>query len=276
MIRTLLFAAALSACASGPSAELPSAAPVIAAERAFASRAGEIAWIPAFREFVAPDGQMARPEGYIDAPAQLASAENDGNRNLFWWPAFAGISRSGDFGFTTGPVSFDEQRTPRMHYFTVWRRQPDGSWKWIYDGGVGQIAEPNLNAPGGDVQALPTSNQGTASAEAAVAEVRALEGTGGLASRLADDAQVFRTRERRSVGADAPAAFSALGQISYEPLRVEASDGGDLVMVLGSATWTADGQPARGQYARIWQYRADGWRIVYHQLSAQGPPPSQG
>jgi ketosteroid isomerase-like protein len=275
MFRTLLFAAALSACASGPSAELPNAAPVIAAERAFAARAGEIAWIPAFREFVAPDGQLAQPGGYADAPAQLASARDDGNRSLFWWPAWAGISRSGDFGFTTGPVSFDEARTPRGHYFTVWRRQADGSWKWIYDGGVGPIVDANLIAPGADVPMLPTASQGLEGADAAVAAVRALEG-GGLAARLANDAHVFRTRERRAVGADAAAAFAAPAGVSYQPVRIEASSGGDLVMVIGSATWTADGQPARGQYARIWQYRADGWRIVYHQLSVQGPPPSQG
>lgn len=267
---------ALSACASAPSAEPPSADAVVAAERAFAARAGEIAWIPAFREFVAPDGQLARPEGYIDAPAELANSEDDGNRNLFWWPAFAGISRSGDFGFTTGPVSFDEQRTARVHYFTVWRRQPDGSWRWIYDGGVGAIAEPNLIAPGGAPATLATASGGVGSAEAAVAAVRALESSGGLGARLADDAQVFRTRERRGVGAEAATAFAAQGEVAYTPLRIEASAGGDLVMVLGTAIWTSDGTETHSQYARMWQFREGGWRIVYHQLSTQRPRPSQG
>lgn len=276
-MRHLLFAAfALGACASAPSAELPNADAVIAAERAFAARAGEIAWIPAFREYVAPDGQLAQPDGYVDAPAQLAASPDDGFRDLFWWPAWAGMSRSGDFGFTTGPVSLDAERTPRMHYFTVWRRQPDGSWKWIYDGGVGPIAEANLIAPGADVPQLATAQRGLGSAEAAVAAVRELEGAGDLASRLAADAQVFRTRERRAVGAEAGVAFAAQGQVAYEPVRIEASAGGDLVMVLGNATTTAAGQQTRSQYARIWQYRADGWRIVYHQLSTQRPPPSQG
>lgn len=273
-MRALLFALALSACATSPSAPPPDARSVVEAERAFAARAGEIAWIPAFREFVAPDGQLARPEGYIDAPAQLAASPDDGNRDLFWWPAWAGISRSGDFGFTTGPVSFDAERTPRMQYFTVWRRQADGSWKWIYDGGVGPIAEPNLIAPGADVPMLPTATQGLGSAEAAVAAVRGLEGASGLAGLLADDAQVFRTRERRAVGPDAAAAFVANGEIAYEPVRVEASAGGDLVMVLGNAVWASNGQEVRSQYARIWQYRAGGWRIVYHQLNTQRPPPS--
>ncbi|MBK8544401.1 MAG: hypothetical protein IPL62_13170 [Caulobacteraceae bacterium] len=49
----------------------------------------------------------------MQTPAELASTPDDGNRNLFWWPVFAGISRDGDFGFTTGAVSFDEARTRR-------------------------------------------------------------------------------------------------------------------------------------------------------------------
>jgi len=276
-MRSLVVAVlALSACVSAPQAELTAADAVVDAERAFAARAGAIGWIPAFREFVAPDGQLAQPDGYADAPAQLAGTPDDGNRDLFWWPAWAGISRAGDFGFTTGPVSFDAQRTPRGHYFTVWRRQPDGSWKWIYDGGVGPIADAGLITPGADVPMLPTARQGAANAEAAVAAVRTLEGGGDLASLLSADAQVFRTRERRAVGAEAAAAFSDQGPVTYEPLRIEASAGGDLVMVLGSATWTAAGQASRGQYARIWQYQAEGWRIVYHQLSTPRPPPPSG
>jgi hypothetical protein len=274
MMRALLLVAALSACASGPSADLPGADPVIAAERAFAARASEIAWIPAFREFVAPDGQLAQPDGYANAREQLAQSPDDGNRNLFWWPAFAGISRSGDFGFTTGPVSFDEARTPRVHYFTVWRRQPDGAWKWIYDGGVGPIAEAALIAPGAAPSALATASTGAASGEAAIDAVRALERAGGLTALLASDAQAFRTRERRLIGSEAAAAFPE--GAAYEPLRVEASSGGDLVMVLGRATWTAQGQEVRGLYARMWQHRSDSWRIVYHQINNQPPPPSQG
>ena len=54
---------------------------------------------------------------------------------LDWWPNFAGVARSGDLGFTTGPATINGGK-PGIFYFTVWARQPDGGWKWVFDGGV--------------------------------------------------------------------------------------------------------------------------------------------
>ncbi len=268
-MRAFVFAIlAVGACATAPAMTVaPDAAPVVAAERAFAARAGEVGWVPAFREFVAPDGQLGQANGYTDAPAAMAETPDDGNRNLFWWPAFAGISRSGDFGFTTGAVSFDEAHTPRGHYFTVWRRQPDGSWKWIYDGGVGPITDAAaLPGPGGDLPMLPVAARGERNAEAAVAAVTALERAGML--RFAPDARLARTREPFA----ADAARSTPQDVSYEPVRVEASEGGDLVMVLGHASWFSYATiPAA--YARMWQRRADSWVVVYDQLIIPQPVP---
>lgn len=276
-MRAFLFALGLAACAGAPAAQLPDAAPVVAAERAFAARAGEVGWVPAFREYVAPDGSLAGPEGYANAPEQLAGTPDDGNRNLFWWPAFAAISRSGDFGFTTGAVSFDEARTPRGHYFTVWRRQADGSWKWIYDGGVGPIAGPEtLTPPGGAVTMAATAREGERSADAAIAAVSMHESDGDFVGRLAPDAEVFRTRQARRIGAAAAEAFAAPAGVSYRVSRIEASAGGDLVMVLGQASWTADGQAVSGLYARMWQQRPEGWRIIYDQLVLPRPAPPPG
>lgn len=276
-MRNLVLAAALLAgCASAPASPI-NADLVIAAERAFAARADEAGWVPAFREYVAPDGQLGQPGGYANAPQTLAETPDDGNRDLFWWPAFAGIARSGDLGFTTGVVSADAARTPRGHYFTVWRRQPDGAWKWIYDGGVGPIAEPNLIAPNGAPASLAIAEQGAGSAAVAIAEVTALERAGALAERLAPDAQVFRSRLARAMGAAAPAAMAVpSGDVTYTLARIEASAAGDLAMVLGEARWSADGEEASGLFGRIWQRRGDGWRIVYDQLILPRPSPPPG
>lgn len=62
------------------------------------------------------------------------------------------------------------------------------------------------------------------------------------------------------------------GEVAYTTRRVEASEAGDLVFTLGEARWTRDGQVREGQFARIWQYRPEGWRIVYDQLTAPPPP----
>jgi ketosteroid isomerase-like protein len=268
----------LGACASPAQSVGVTPAPVIAAERAFAARAGEIGWIPAFREFTAPDGQILGSAGFENAPQSLAQTPDDGNRALFWWPAFAGISRSGDIGFTAGPASFDEARTPRIYYFTIWRRQPDGAWKWIYDGGPGGVSDPASSEPGAEPIALPIAIAGAGSAAAAIAQVVALEAraanAGGLAHFLAADAHVYRSRRARAIGsASADAIVWPSADTSYHVARAEASEAGDMAFTLGQAVWNEDGAARQGTFARVWQIRAEGWRIVYDQLVIPRAPP---
>ncbi|HEY3219804.1 MAG TPA: hypothetical protein VGJ80_03660 [Gemmatimonadales bacterium] len=53
---------------------------------------------------------------------------------LEWWPVAAAIAPSGDLGCTVG-----EARIASLHhyskYLTIWRRQPDATWKFVADGG---------------------------------------------------------------------------------------------------------------------------------------------
>ena len=102
---------------------------VVAMEREFAAYAAGHGWVEAFRRYSAPDGQMAGPGGIATTAASLEGGPA-GDRSLAWWPTYAGIARSGDLGFTTGSFSIDAARTPRGQYFTVWKRQPDGGWRW--------------------------------------------------------------------------------------------------------------------------------------------------
>jgi len=262
--------ALLAACASAPERATVTAEPVIAAERAFAARGAEIGWVAAFREYTAPDGMVGNFE---NAPQSLAATPDEGARNLFWWPAYAGIARSGDLGYTTGPFSVDAARTPRGQYFTVWRRQPGGSWKWIWDGGPGPRPDPlNRGVGAADLPMLPLAARGVGAASAAQ-QVSALESgatAGSLARRLAGDAQVYRSGLATASEPDEAMVFPN-AEIAYTALRVEASVAGDLVFTLGEARWTLDGRERLGQFARIWQYRPEGWRIVYDQLIARPP-----
>lgn len=258
-----------SACASaGAQGASVTPAPVIAAERAFAARAGEIGWVPAFREFTAPDGLMPGPQGYVSAPERLAQTPDDGNHELAWWPAFAGIARSGDIGFTAGPVSFDASRSPVIYYFTIWRRQADGSWKWIYDGGPGPVEDPASIAFGAEPLTLPIATQGRA---AAADEVNAIESgaanAGALVRHLADDAHVYRAGRPRAIGATAGAALTSPSAVAaYRVTHTFVSAAGDMVFTLGETSWEEEGQARGGLFARVWQYRPAGWAIVYDQL----------
>jgi len=59
---------------------------------------------------------------------------------LKWEPEYMDIADSRDFGFSTGPWEAQEYRpgTPPLYsgyFLTVWKKQPDGTWKVILDGG---------------------------------------------------------------------------------------------------------------------------------------------
>src|SRR6476619_7015287 len=58
---------------------------------------------------------------------------------LAWKPAQAGVSRSFDMGYTTGPftLSTATQPTPQHGvFFSVWQRTRGGAWKVMIDAGI--------------------------------------------------------------------------------------------------------------------------------------------
>src|SRR4029077_21089991 len=53
---------------------------------------------------------------------------------LEWWPVAAEIAPSGDLGCTVGGARIGSLKH-YSKYLTIWRRQPDGGWKFVADGG---------------------------------------------------------------------------------------------------------------------------------------------
>ena len=53
---------------------------------------------------------------------------------LEWWPVAAEIARSGDLGCTVGEARIASLKH-YSKYLTIWKRQRDGSWKFVADGG---------------------------------------------------------------------------------------------------------------------------------------------
>ena len=254
---------------------------VIAAERAFAAYTRERGFRDGFLAHVAPDGFTFEPGPVQARPRLEALPEGPApGPPLFWWPQFAGVARSGDLGFTTGGA------TVPLRYFTVWQRQADGGWKWIYDGGT-PLATPVGGGESDEVVRLPASTSAADSAEAALAEVAALEAE--LARAAAADAAAARLRllaEEALVSGSAagslPGREHHSAELARQPARLEmrplgaiGSGAGDMVFAWGQLRWSRDGAPRWGHYARIWQSRAEGWRIVADvSVPAPGAPPA--
>ncbi len=57
-------------------------------------------------------------------------------KNISWTPFKAEASMSGDLGYTLGNWKFTTKDTVIYgNYYTIWKKQMDGKWKFTIDGG---------------------------------------------------------------------------------------------------------------------------------------------
>ncbi|HTK58521.1 MAG TPA: hypothetical protein VL336_06015 [Sphingomicrobium sp.] len=118
----------------------------IDAERAFVADAQKLGQWTAFRKYAADDAVMFVPQ-QVNAQ-QFLKGRNDPPASVYWWPGKSFVSCDGSYAVNTGP--WVRQYGKAVGFFTtVWKRQADGSWKWIYDGGDGL---DTARAEGGDIK----------------------------------------------------------------------------------------------------------------------------
>jgi len=107
--------------------------PVAEAERAFAAQAQRDGQWKAFLANSAPDAVMLAP-GVVKAHELLPKLKEP-RIAVMWWPARTVTSCDGTLAYSTGP--YRHPRQGQGQYMSIWRREPTGGWKWIYDGGIG-------------------------------------------------------------------------------------------------------------------------------------------
>lgn len=116
---------------------------IIETERAFAEMAQKEGIPKAFLTFAADDVAMLRGKDLIKGKIALrASYENQtvsSDVTLTWTPDFVDVSSSGDLGYTYGKYiytstdSLGNKQTNEGIFHTVWKRQTDGTWKFVWD-----------------------------------------------------------------------------------------------------------------------------------------------
>lgn len=109
---------------------------VMQADRDFAAMAQVQPVAIAFREFMAPDGAML--SGPVYGPEANYELQKDGRGKLEWGPIAGEAAASGDLGFTIGIATATEADTGAKRYskyLSIWRRQPNGDWRYVMDGG---------------------------------------------------------------------------------------------------------------------------------------------
>ncbi len=111
------------------------------AEAEFAAMADSVGIAEAFQHFAAEDAVLKRGSSLIKGRQSIYDlyTSNPVGGSLQWVPDFVDVSQSGDLGYTYGGFtlttvdSSGQEITNRGIFHTVWKRQEDGSWKYVWD-----------------------------------------------------------------------------------------------------------------------------------------------
>jgi ketosteroid isomerase-like protein len=248
-----------------------------ASELAFARYSVDHGMRAAFIEYFADDGVNFAPDPGNTRARFRARPEAIEPFVLDWHPAIAAAARAGDLGFTTGPYTITG-RAPAVRepaqgmFFSVWRRQADGGWKVIVDGGVPTRAPVPDAAFGDDPQPLISfAIAGGAAGEKALLDLEAqpLFGEAPAANRyaalLADDAMLVIGPTPPALGRDAIVAQLAERELRFrwETLAAGVSRSNDLGYSYGRLHLLGARAKAPGHYVHVWMRDRGGhWRIV--------------
>ena len=257
---------------------------MVETEQAFSKTAEVKNTRDAFMAFIADDGLLFRPLA-VNGKKWMSEhpvPASDKHPLLAWQPAFAGMAEAGDLGFTTGPWEFkadvkDEKPAGFGHFVTMWKKQADGSWKFVVDLG---ISHPMSGGPLTiwKVEDKPTSKPAkSVDVTKATAEliendrayaVAAKENLSvAFAKTAAADARLYLPEKLPFIGRDASvAALSSKGVVRYQAAGGDVSRSGDLGYTHGSYETVSSEDPTKilehGSYLRIWKNQGGTWRIV--------------
>lgn len=125
------------ALTGAPGAAQPST--IVSTEIAFARAAREQGQWTAFEQFAAPGALLHGRNGVIEAAPFLASAD-DPPEAVQWGVRTVVMSCDGELAVAQGRYRDPEGLVGT--YITVWQRQSDNSYRWVYDGGGPDVPQP--------------------------------------------------------------------------------------------------------------------------------------
>jgi ketosteroid isomerase-like protein len=261
---------------------------MVATERAFAAATAEIGVRDAFLTFFADDAiqLMAGGDGTKatlgrakDGLEKLAAPKLPILTRLMWEPFTGHVSSDGALGWLTGGYVGLSQPTNDITgqgaYFSVWKRQPNGTWRvWLDEG----IVLPDVwrDASPFRVAADPDAGgEGVAAETLDAVERTVASGGDPWRARLSASVRLHRDGRMPILSRDGAAEWAAATwqQVRYSVIKTEVAGSGDLGIALGgydaspSRASQPPGSPAvreHGTWVRVWKRDVtDRWRIVF-------------
>jgi len=117
---------------------------IVEVEQNFTLMAAEEGISKAFMAYAAEDAVLMRNNKLVIGKGNFqdlfeSQASKPRDEKLSWKPDFVDVSASGDLGYTYGQFTYsftDSSGTTiesKGVFHTVWKRQADGSWRFVWD-----------------------------------------------------------------------------------------------------------------------------------------------
>jgi len=247
---------------------------LIKAETEFAESVAKNGVKSAYTSYSAADGLVFRPNP-VNAKQFYASQPND--KNLSWTPSYAKVSRSGDWGFTTGGYTLDAAEKTYGQYLSVWKAV-NGKWELMLDLATTHnkplkpvttqhiepkdFYKPQFNGP----KQIAAGKDIILTTEKTLNAMLKSYGMGAFGGFLNPDARVIFPGYEPVIGKDKAIAFynGLISKIALKTTGADKAAGGDLAYTYGVATvdYRADLRESFN-YVFIYERQADfSWNLI--------------
>jgi ketosteroid isomerase-like protein len=112
---------------------------IIKADKAFSEMSRKTGMKKAFLEYIDNEGILLRANHppIVGADAiDFLSQVNDSAYTLTWMPDGGELASSANLGYTYGIYKLEMKDTVlKGTYVSIWKKQPDGKWKFVLDSG---------------------------------------------------------------------------------------------------------------------------------------------
>jgi len=244
------------------------------AEIAFSAYALKNGTNAAFNAFAAEDGVVFRPNA-VNARKFYTTAPD--MKNLSWLPSYTQMSRSRDWGFTTGAYVVDGEPKSYGQFVSVWRGR-DGNWELIIDMGtetnkplqpvVPVIVEPKdrFNPVYATEKDLKTSRDIIYTTEKTLNTTLKTYGASAFSGFLSTNSRLLFPGTEPILGKENIQAFNnrMIDKINLKTVAADKALGGDLAYSYGIATidYKTDLRESFN-YLYIWERQPDfSWNIA--------------
>jgi len=245
---------------------------LVKAERSFSAYAVAHGIKPAFLQFADSAGVMFDNGQAVNA-LHLWNTRENRSGILNWFPTYVEIAASQDFGYTTGPWTFQatslqDSVIGRGRFITVWHINANGEWKFLVDLGVSnapvvadtilrkvEITDPSISA--GTVDDLKDAEKKF---------IEASKKSFKDAYQQFVSGQVILNRNNLAPARTADELRKALENIPQGIQFTMTGSGiastGDLGYVYGTTLINSKNE----NYLHIWRKEKDGWKLALEVL----------